>query len=383
MSKPFGHSIRPLIAVLALGVSLALPQYAAAADYALLTPGAAHSLLLDIASAGERLVAVGERGHILYSDDQGASWVQAKVPTSVMLTRLWFADARRGWAVGHDGNILVSEDGGVHWELQRDGVSDQARINEERLARARETVQTLRAELAQQAGEAAQDKLEALEEAEYELDVARELMREPVFPPPLMAVWFADRERGWAAGAFGTLLRTRNGGRHWEDWGWKVENPDELHFNGVTGDSRGRIYLASEWGYVFRGTNGGESWQALETGYEGSFFGVLTNPATDSVFAYGLRGTIYRSTDGGDDWQELESRTRASLFGAAATEEGALVFVGQDSAAVLSRDDGDSFRELAAPGRRGLTGVAATDGRLFVTGDGGSEALAVAPRAGE
>ena len=44
---------------------------AKATDYAMHLDKAASSLLLDIAVAGERLVAVGERGHILYSEDGG------------------------------------------------------------------------------------------------------------------------------------------------------------------------------------------------------------------------------------------------------------------------------------------------------------------------
>src|SRR5688572_32351199 len=57
---------------------------------------AARSLLLDITHAGERLVAVGERGHVLQSDDAGATWKQAeRVPTSAMLTGVHFADEQR------------------------------------------------------------------------------------------------------------------------------------------------------------------------------------------------------------------------------------------------------------------------------------------------
>jgi len=70
--------------------------------YSIESPRAASSLLLDVTHAGERLVAAGDRGHILYSDDGGASWTQAKVPTRQLLTAIYFADAQHGWAVGHD-----------------------------------------------------------------------------------------------------------------------------------------------------------------------------------------------------------------------------------------------------------------------------------------
>ena len=48
---------------------------------------AAEALLLGVARAGKRIVAVGEYGNILLSDDDGKTWHQAKdVPTTVTLT---------------------------------------------------------------------------------------------------------------------------------------------------------------------------------------------------------------------------------------------------------------------------------------------------------
>lgn len=83
-----------------------------AAVYSIESAKAKHSLLVDVAKAGTRLVAVGERGHILFSDDDGAQWQQAKVPSRVLLTSVYFSDDKHGWAVGHDATILASTDGG-------------------------------------------------------------------------------------------------------------------------------------------------------------------------------------------------------------------------------------------------------------------------------
>ena len=191
-----------------------------------------------------------------------------------------------------------------------------------------------------------------------------------------MDVWFANAEQGWASGAYGSLLRTQNGGRHWDDWSHKVGNEDELHLNGVVGAPDGSLYLASEWGTVFRSLSDGESWEPLETGYEGSFFGVVVNPVTNSVFAYGLLGTVYRSSDQGESWEEVPSGARASLFGALAMDDGTLIFVGQGSTATLSRDDGESFTPLGPPSRVGFHGIAPMgDGRYMAAGDGGCHAL--------
>ena len=75
-------------------------------DYAPIAPKALASTMIDIERAGERLVAVGERGHVLYSDDRGENWQQGKMPFRRMLTGVHFTDSRHGWAVGHQSMIF-------------------------------------------------------------------------------------------------------------------------------------------------------------------------------------------------------------------------------------------------------------------------------------
>jgi photosystem II stability/assembly factor-like uncharacterized protein len=361
-----------LLFLVLLGSSVNTP----AVEYSMQLPKVSTSMLLDIASAGGRLVAVGERGHILHSGDGGESWTQAEVPTTAMLTRVYFYDDKLGWAVGHDGNVMHSRDGGVHWELQRDGVAEQAQINEQRAGRAVRRVEELREQMATAADEERDALAEALDEAQWVMDNAREILDAPLYAPPLMDVWFATPEQGWASGAYGVLLHTSNGGRNWADWSYKVDNPDELHLNGVSGGPGGQLYLASEWGTVFVSGNSGESWNPVESGYDGSFFGVIANPGTGTVFAYGLLGTVYRSVDGGENWEELSSGVQASLFGAAFSPDGALVLVGQGGTATRTEDDGLSFTALIQPRRQGLYGVAPYGKSGFmVTGQGGSKPL--------
>ena len=44
------------------------------------SPLAVRALVNGLAIAGTRIVAVGQRGHVLLSDDAGKSWQQAEVP---------------------------------------------------------------------------------------------------------------------------------------------------------------------------------------------------------------------------------------------------------------------------------------------------------------
>ena len=81
---------RTLVPLALCALSLgAAPASAAQADAALYQRPALHSelaarsLMLDVTRAGEQLLAVGERGFILRSQDNGHSWQQVPSPVSV------------------------------------------------------------------------------------------------------------------------------------------------------------------------------------------------------------------------------------------------------------------------------------------------------------
>ena len=82
-------------------------------------------LLNDATRAGKRIVAVGEHGYAITSDDEGASWQRAAGMRRTMLTKLAFADDKTGWLVGHDGLIAMTSDGGATWKEQRFAPADE------------------------------------------------------------------------------------------------------------------------------------------------------------------------------------------------------------------------------------------------------------------
>ena len=209
----------------------------------------ASSALRDVALAGQRLVAVGPRGHILYSDDHGAHWQQAQVPVSADLNAVSFATPELGWAVGHDGVVLHSRDGGEHWQKQLDGRA-----------------------LAEQLPGTGSDNA-------------------------LLDVWFSDARNGYAVGVFNLLLRTVDGGEHWQPWLDHSDNPQGLLLK-----------------------QDGERFSRVETPYAGTLFGAVGKPGV--LLVYGLRGHAYRSTDGGRQWQPVSTGVNTSLTAAGVDRDG-------------------------------------------------------------
>ncbi|MBX7274266.1 MULTISPECIES: WD40/YVTN/BNR-like repeat-containing protein [Pseudomonadaceae] len=287
------------------------------------------SLFMDIALAGNRLVAVGERGHILYSDDAGSHWRQSEVPVSVSLTSVHFVSDLQGWAVGHDGVILNSMDGGASWQLHFDGFA----LNQLLLESTERAF--LEAEQAFESGELDERTFEdlsfALEDLQHMTGIGA--------TRPLMKIWFADARSGFALGAYNTLLRTADGGETWQSHGAKLDNPQNFHLNAITASANGDLFIVGESGLVLRSSNQGEAWERLDFPNRGSLFGVLAS-REGWIVAFGLRGSLFLSGDNGDSWERIDTHTNASIFGgslfasgagaALATQDGELLFFDND-----------------------------------------------------
>lgn len=237
--------------------------------------------LTSIAEVNGVLVSVGARGLIVLSDDGGKSWSQVASPVSSDLLDLDFPDDKHGWIVGHDGVVLRTTDGGYSWQKQYDG---------------RQAYEMLRRHFTE------------LQETGYEMAAAYlnvvELNYKDGPEQALMDVWFRNPKEGFAVGTFGTLMATNDGGKTWTSWMERIDNPEVLHYNAIAGDKDG-VFLASERGKIFRLNAAGNKFDALSTGYSGTFFTVSVHGA--DVIAAGLRGTVYRSVDGGDSWSQVDS----------------------------------------------------------------------------
>ncbi|MGQ0834279.1 MAG: WD40/YVTN/BNR-like repeat-containing protein, partial [Gammaproteobacteria bacterium] len=309
-------------------------------------PLASKSLLLDITRAGERFVTVGERGHVLYSDDSGGSWTQAdSVPTSAMLTGVYFADAQRGWAVGHDEVVLRTADGGRTWQ------------------------KTHYAPEAQQ---------------------------------PLLDVWFSDGNRGIAIGAYGSYYVSDDGGATWTRSTFEpapieggaprpaagaAQSLDEAAMDEAIGSefhlnqlavAGSRLYIAAEAGRLFRSDDGGATWKTLPSPYDGSFFGILPLEG-DSVLAFGLRGHLFRSDDAGLTWTSIPTGSVAMLTDGVRVDDRTVAIVGLSGVVLVSRDGARTFTLVQQDDRKGLAAVLADGQRLIVVGEGGTKTLTLTP----
>lgn len=362
-------------AILAATAAFSLSHYSVAEPKAaIMMPKAHKSLLLDIQAVAHKLIAVGERGHVLVSTDNGESWQQSAVPTAQTLTAVHFINEKQGWAVGHDGNVVHSNDGGTTWELQRDGLAAQAERNELLLKRAHAKLKSLKRLAARGAetDEQGNDITEEIDEAQYQVSSAQEKMHAKPIAPPLMDVWFANEQQGWAVGAFGTLLTTIDGGKTWEDISDTIaDSIDGYHLNSVVGASDGLLILAGEGGYINVSHDYGQTWEQAELNTESTVFGISSNADGSFIVATGLRGVSWRSEDRGQSWQELYPDVDYSLSDVALKGD-TLLMVGAGGTIAMSHDKGESFEVHILANRSGLSqGTILDSGKFLLVGQGG------------
>lgn len=272
-------------------------------------PLVAKSLLLDVfRTADGRLVAVGERGHVVTSSD-GSEWTQAEsVPTRSMLTAVT-GSGNDLWAAGHDTVIIHSNDGGMNWTLKY-------------------------------------------------VDVER--------AQPVMDLHFVDASTGYAVGAYGLMLKTTDGGDRWEEL---FVSDDGWHLNGIVDLGEGRLVVTGEAGFSYVSEDAGETWETIEMPYPGSMFGAVL--AGDCVVAYGLRGNIQRSCDGGSSWDEIPTPTESSLAGGA-YRDGITTLVGNSGQLIKIDAEGRVRSETHPSGVDFSAVIPLGNGEWLLVGENGS-----------
>jgi len=297
------------------------------------------SFMMAVTTAGKRMVAVGEHGHVLLSDDRGDSWRQVAVPVSCTLTAVQFVNPRTGWIVGHNGVVLKTVDGGETWSKQLDGV-----------AAAQIVVETAtNHDQAQRLVDDGPDK-------------------------PFLDLYFEDENRGFIVGAYNFIFHTEDGGESWHPWLEHTENPRELHLNAIQriGDN---YYIAGEQGLLLRSSDGGETFHVLATPYEGSYFGVVGS-STENLMIFGLRGNVYHSGDGGKSWKRVESGVDNSLISGLVLKDGRVLLVSSGGEVLVKCKDQDSFQNVSINERFPLTDILQLpDGSFMLTGSRGTTRL--------
>jgi len=267
MTAPRSTGFLPFLGIL-IGCLALTTSLAQGPDPAVIARLAPETLLLDAEIIDGRIVAVGDRGHVILSDDGGQTWRQGVVPVRSTLAAVDFVDEKNGWAVGHDGAIVHSVDAGETWVLQNHA---------------------------------------------------------PELEQPLLDVMFFDADDGIAIGAYGYYLFTSDGGQTWEEI--MIDEEWDYHLNAIVEAGDANLYIAAEAGSIYRSSDRGRTWTPLNFPYEGSMFGIL-DLGSGRLMTFGLRGNVFESDDHGNNWRQVHTGTERALLGGRQLDDGTVILVG-------------------------------------------------------
>jgi len=321
-----------------------------ALDEAAIHAKAPDKVFLDtITRAGNRLVAGGQHGVIITSDDNGLTWSQAAVPVNVEITDISFTSPSQGWAVGHYGVILHTRDAGASWQIQLNGLQ----ANQLTLAAA-------------QAAVAANDPSPAtplaLKRADHFVTGGAD--------KPFLTIWAQSPQNAIVFGAYRMALKTTDGGKTWSDWSLHIGDAYSHNLYDVT-PVGGQIYIAAETGIIFRSADGGNSFPELSPPGTATLFGVL-GTGDNAVLAFGVAGQAFISKDGGQSWQPVAFGTSDNLMAATTLNDGSVVVANEDGTLYRSTDHGQNFTPLQLAIPMAVFDLAqAPDGGLILAGNNG------------
>ena len=311
-----------------------------------MTARAARSLLTRVVRAGDRLVAMGERGLVVLSDDGGRQWRQARVPVSVTLTSASFVDAHQGWMVGHSGVVLHTADGGENWTIQTDGVALAKAV----LAQAKSLP------------DSAVGRERRILEAQRLVDEGAD--------KPLLSICFVDAQRGMAVGAFGLAATTANGGKTWVPCMERLPNPRGLHLYAAVHHGKTWV-VAGEQGVLMRSGDDGASFEPLASPFKRSLFAATATRNGGFVLA-GLLGNACRIEPDGAGVTPITLPAPFTILSCTELRDGRVMLLAQGGRLLVSSDGGTRFTEQQPPRRELLTSLAeAADGGLVATSLGG------------
>ena len=195
---------------------------------------------------------------------------------------------------------------------------------------------------------------------------------------PLLDIWFQDEKQGLAIGAYGLYLVSKDGGASWnvseinvitdksvEDYGavaTKAENDDDFI---DSYDLHLNSIATSDNGKLYIVAEAGKIYRSDNFGkswttLNSPYVGSLFGvlPVVgDTVLVFGLRGHLFRSEDAGSNWQEIATPSQEMLTNGIVVEEDEIYITGLGGTILKSNDKGKSFSLVEQGHRDGFSAI--------------------------
>ena len=277
-------------------------------------------------------IAVGRRGVILVSTDSGKTWNTAQTGTRNRFNDVALSgDGQTAIAVGDRGLFRFSDNGGQTWNpgnfmrqdvngvaLSRDGDTAVA-VGDDNLIRV----------FTKQDGEWVPGKDWTDDEGNNAWTRSGGSKRDDFEAVALGS----DGKSAVVVGDDGAILFSADVRAGDSGWSRKTEEEDSDDFKDVAISENGKTVVAvGQRGTIWRSVNGGKSWSFRDSRQGNTLKAVAVSDDGRVAVAVGRDGTVLSSEDQGKGWTFHDSRTADRLYGVAFDSQGhTAIIVGNNS----------------------------------------------------
>jgi photosystem II stability/assembly factor-like uncharacterized protein len=187
---------------------------------------------------------------------------------------------------------------------------------------------------------------------------------------------FVSPADGWAVGAFGTIMRTRDGGKSWRP---QVSRTVEHLYDVDFADPK-HGWVVGRSGLVLHTADGGETWARQPTGLDRHYFDVSALDA-QRAWVIGDWGAIVATRDGGRTWEDRSLTRDVILNGASWPDSQHGWIAGEAGTILVTTDGGTTWTDQQSGVQKTLFGIyfadaqrgwaVGIDGLIIRTTDGG------------
>ncbi len=269
--------------------------------------------------------AAGLNGNLLKTTDGGNSWANIPLDTKNDLNQGYFVDANIGFLIGSGGVILKTTDGGNSWSKLTNG--SEALLYSSNF-------------LNYNFGFAVGGEGTILKTTDGGISWAEKNVN-LVSNPGILGIHIFDLNNAVAVGSYGFTHLTSDGGETWSS------------YSGVNGNDLGSLYFVNDtlgfaagyWGTIVKTTNAGVNWTQLNSGTTSILFFDIDFIDENTGFVCGSNGTVLKTTDGGSNWSSLNSGTTTWLRGMDFIDNNNGLIVG-DNASIYKTSNGGQTWDL-------------------------------------
>lgn len=255
----------------------------------------------------------GNTGLILNTNDGGANWTEQITPPNNQYYSVFFTDTQNGWAGGFAGKLIRTTDGGATWI---DGTAGTNRF--------RYDLYFINPDSGWVVGGDHGGYPSFIPNREILFTsnggITWNVQYGQSHKSPLNAVYFIDKNNGFAVGESGAVMQTTNGGNTWIE----TSTLTSYHLRDVTFVSQSIGWILGYYlglphtSAVFKTTDGGLTWSEHTFGIDESFSSITF---TDEMNGWIVGGQpslsssfILHTNDGGETWEYQISPVTDFLF---------------------------------------------------------------------